>query len=130
MPLSPVPDVGEVTRQSARDDEDRVDPDVVAVAGVARRQPFGRDRDPAQAVSVEAPRRRLVARPLLHLDEGQRSAAPCDQVDLAAGNACAAVEDAPPVESQPPRRERLRAPALSLGPLTGQSRPPSSSARA
>jgi len=88
--LSPVPDVGEVAGQAAGNQEQRVNPDVVPIPGIARCKPLGGDSDAAQAVLVERHCRRLDATALLDLDEGDDLSAPDDQVDLAAGNARAA----------------------------------------
>lgn len=125
-----MPHIGEVAGEAAGHDEDGIDANVVAGAGVARRQPLRRHRDTPQAMLVEAPRRCILVGPLLHFDEGDRPAAPGDEVDFATGDARAAVEDAPAVEAQPPGGEAFRLATARFGLLPGQSRLPSSSARA
>ena len=51
--LSPMPDVGEVAGKAARDDEQRVDTNIVAIPGISRSQPFGGNRHPAKTVLIE-----------------------------------------------------------------------------
>jgi len=127
--LSPVPNIGEVAGKAARDDEQRVDADFIAAAGIARRQPLG-SRDPAQTVLVERPGGRFFGAALLDLDKSQRAAAPGDQVDFTAGHACPASQNAPAMEAQPPGADRLRLAATRFGKLAVQLPPPNSSARA
>jgi hypothetical protein len=119
-----------VPRQAARDDEQRIDSDVVAIADVARRKAFGGDRDPAQAILVKCPRCRVLSAALLNLDEGQRPAAAGNQIDLAARNPGAAGENSPALETQPPGGERFRPPTTRFGLAAVQLLPASSSARA
>ena len=125
-----MPHIGEVTRKPARDDQQRVDADVIAVAGVAWREALCGDGDPAQAVLIEGPGGGLVSVALLDLDECQCPAAPGDQVDFASRDPRPPGEDVPPVQPQPPGRDRLGLAAARLGELAVQAPPPSSSARA
>jgi hypothetical protein len=116
--------------QAAGNEEQGIDADVVAIAGIARREPLGSDRDPAQAIFVERPRCRFLAAALLDLDEGQNAPAPGDQIDLATRDTGSDSKYPPPLQAQPPGRERFRPPTARLGHLPVQLPPPSSSARA
>jgi len=124
-----VPDIGEVARQPAGNEENGVDADVVAGPGVARRQPLGGDRDPSQAVRIERQRRLLLAGARLDLDEGEDAPAPGDQVNFAAGDPGAFGEDSPAVQPQPPGGQPLGLAPAPFGELAPVQRP-SSSARA
>ena len=112
--MSPLPDVGQVARQPARDDEQGVDPDIVAGAHVARRQPLGGDRDPAQPVAVEREGGGVDARTSLDLDERQDPAAAGDDIDLAARNPRPPGEDSPTAETKPPGGNGFRAPSTGF----------------
>ena len=116
-------------RQAARDDEDRVDADVVAGAGIARLELARGNRDPAQAMFVERLGGGVSGGALFDLDESQHPAAPRDQIDLTAAHFDAGGEDPPAVEPEPPRRDRLGAAAALLGVVAVQSGDPSASAR-
>ena len=109
--LSPLPDVGEMARKAARNDEDGVDPKLVALAHVARREPLSGDDYSAQAVGVERESGGVLGRPRLDLDERQSPAATSDDVDLAAGNPGAAGDDPPAVQPEPKSGEGLGAAA-------------------
>ena len=127
--MSPVPDVGHVARKPPRDEEDGVDPHVIARAGVAQREALGGDRDAAQAIGVERLGGGFLGAALLDLDESERAPAPRDQIDLAAGNARALGEDRPAVKPQPPGGDGFGATTALFGPLALQL-PTRSSARA
>jgi hypothetical protein len=127
--LSPVPDIDEMTGQAAGDEEQRIDPDYVAIAGKAGREAFSGDCDATQAVFVERHRRRFDAIALLDLDEGDGFPPPDDQIDFAAGDTGAPSENPPASQPQPPGSERFRPAATRLGQLPVQSPPPSSRAR-
>ena len=116
-------------RQAARHQEQGVDADVVAGPREAGRQPLGGDGDPAQSVVVEGHRCAIDAGAGLDLDKGQHSAAPGDEVDLAARHPCTTGEDSPAVQPQPPGGERLGGAATLLGEGAAVQRA-SSSARA
>ena len=118
--MSPGPDVGQVTGPAARDEVNGVDADHVAETGVARREAFGGDRDPAQAVGVERPCGGILGLALLDLDEGEGAAAARDEVDFAAGNARSLGEDRPAVKPQPPGGDAFGAPSALLGGITVQ----------
>jgi hypothetical protein len=109
--LSPLPHVGEVPRELAGHDEERVDSDVVAIAHVALRQPLGGDRDSAEAVAVEREGRGLLAPARLNFDEGQGPASARDDIDFAARDSRPAGKNPPPLQAQIPARQ-------SLGPAT------------
>ena len=113
--LSPMPDIGEMARQPAGHEEDRIDADVVAFPGLARRQPRGRDRNAPQPVLVEGHRQPFLAGAGLDFDKGQSLSAAGDEVDLATGHARPLGKDPPTAQPQPPGRQPLRAPAAPLG---------------
>ena len=117
--LSPVPDVRQVTRETARDDKQGVNPDVVAIAGKAGREPLGRHCDAAQPKFVERPIRGFLGCPLLDLDKRQHSAAPGHQVDLAARHTDALREDPPTPQAQPPGGYCLRLASAGFGLAAG-----------
>lgn len=110
-----MPDIGQVTRQPAGRDEDGVDPDVVVLPRVPRRQPLGGDGHPPQPIFIQRQRQPLLAAARLDLDEGQGLAAPRDEVDFAARNARAPGEDAPTMQTQPPGGQPFRPAAALLG---------------
>ena len=85
------------------------------VAHVPRREPLGRDDDPAQPVCVERKAGSVLGGARLDLDEGEDSAAACDDVDLAAGDPSPPGEDPPAVQPEPHRRERFGAAAALFG---------------
>lgn len=119
-----------MARQASRNDEDRVDADVLAPLGITGRQPFRRRRNPAQAILVKAPGGGVFAAALFDLDEGDDVAAFGDKVDLAPCDPDTPVEDAPAVEAQPPGGEGFRVAPPRFRRLPVQLWPPSSSARA
>jgi hypothetical protein len=82
--LSPVPDIRDVAREAARNDEYRVHPDDIAGTSIAGCQAFGGDCDPAEAILIERPGSRLRCAALLHFDEGEDPATPGDKVNFAA----------------------------------------------
>jgi len=118
-----------VPGKAAGDDEQSVDPDIVAVAGEAFGKPLGGDRDPAEAVSVEREFGGFARIARLHLDEGNCPATAGDDVDFAAGNASSAGEDSPALQPQIPAGQRLGS-AAALFRLSPVHLPESSSARA
>lgn len=124
-----MPDVGQVPGQAPGKKEDGIDADVVAGPRIAHRQPFGGDRDPAQAVCIEGQAQPFLGAARLDLDEGKRPAAAGDQVDLAARHARPLRQDSPPVQAQPPGRQPFGPPAALFGDDTPVQRL-SSSARA
>jgi hypothetical protein len=114
-----MPNVLDVARQPSGNDENGVDPGVVAVPHVARRQPFGGNSNAAQAVGVEGKFSCLGRGTRLDLDEGHDPAPARDKVDFAAWNPRPLREDPPAVKPQPQGRQTLRtsSAALSLLPL-------------
>src|SRR4051812_21035310 len=72
--LSPLPDVGQVSRPAVRDHEQSVDPNIVAISHVARCKPLGGYRDAAQVPFVESKGGGILGGTRLHLDKGQRAA--------------------------------------------------------
>jgi hypothetical protein len=128
--LSPLPDVGQVARQPAGDDVERVDSDIVAGTGEARRELLGGGSDPAQAPRIEREARGKVVGALLDLDEGDNPFALDDEVDLAAAGADTPGEHAPAVQAKPPGGDGLRPPPALFRSVAAQCLAPSSSARA
>ncbi len=128
--MSPVPHVDQVHWPTARDEEQSVDANVVAVAGKSRCQALGGDCDAAQAVLVERHRGGFLGRTLFDLNERHCAPAARDKIDLAAGHAGAARKDSPAVEAQPPGSERFRAPSARFSNAAFQAPSPSANARA
>ena len=95
--MSPLPDVGEMARPAAGDDEHRVDPDIVALAHVTLRQPLGGDCDAPQPVPVERERGCFLAR-----------LAPSPRRRRASGRAGRSTSTSPPGTRA--RRARMRQP--------------------
>ena len=93
-----MPHIDEMPGQAAGDQEQGVDADVVAIAGVARRETFSGDRDPAQPIFVESPGGRIFGGALLYFDKGQRAPTAGDKVDFAAGYAGSARENPPALQ--------------------------------
>ena len=117
-------------RQSAWDDEDRVDPDVVARAGISRLELACGDRDAAQAMLVERQGCGIGGGALLDLDERQPLAAPRNQVDLTAAHLDPLGEDPPAMEAEPPGGDRFGAAPALLGVAAVQPDAPIANARA
>ena len=130
MSLSPLPHIGEVTGEATRDDEQRVDTNIVAIPDISRSQPFGGYRHPAKAELIECPCRRRVTAALFYFHERNGPAAASDQVDFAAVYPHALCQDSPAVEPQPPGSKRLRPPTPCFGQLSLQPCSPNASARA
>ena len=107
-----------MARQPAGHEEDGIDADIVAFAGIARSQPLGCDRNAPEPVLVERHGQPFLAGAGLDLDKGQNPAAAGDEVDFAARYARPLGEDSPAAQPQPPGRQALRASAapLSLDP--------------
>src|SRR5690349_11437352 len=104
-------------RPTARNDEDGVNAQVVARAHITRREPLGGGHDAPQPPLVEREARGRVGGTRLHFDEGERSAAPCNHIDLAAAHASTPREDAPAVKTEVPARQGLCAAAALLSGL-------------
>jgi hypothetical protein len=117
-------------RPSTWDDEDRIDPNILAILGVARRQLFRRRRHPFQTMMVERHGCRIVAGALLDLDEGNGPPPLGDQVNLTAADARPRRQYPPAVEAQPPGGDRLGAATAPFRLGTVQRFDPSSRARA
>lgn len=113
-----MPDVGEVAGQAARHNEHGVDPDLVPVACIARREALCGDCDPAQAIFVERPCGRLRGAALFDFDEGEHPAAAGDEVDFAARHTGSTSENPPAVQPQPPGGNRLRLAPARFGLLS------------
>ena len=127
--LSPVPDIGEVTRQPSSHQEDGIDANVIALAHEPRGKAFGRDRDAAQSISIQGKSGPLGGGARLDLHESQDSAAAGDQIDFAAWHASARGEDSPAMQAEPPGGEAL-GPAPALLGIRAPVQRLSSSARA
>ena len=99
--------------RASRNDEDRIDPQVIAGLHVPRREALRRNGHAAKSPGVERHGRSAFGRSRLYFDEGEDLASPCDDIDLAAGNTGAPGEDAPAVEAEPPAGDGL-GPAAAL----------------
>jgi hypothetical protein len=117
-------------REPAGDDENRVDADVVARAGVTRRELFGRGDNAAQAVLVERIGGRIGGGALLDLDKCHQFAAAGDDVDFAATHLHSPGEDPPAVKAKPPGGDGFRAATSLFGLAAAQALVPSARARA
>jgi hypothetical protein len=73
-----------MSRQAARNDEQRVDSDVISRTHLARRSAATTTRRSRQSSSEKAAA--PFCRAGLHLDDGERSSSPRDDIDLAAGD--------------------------------------------
>jgi hypothetical protein len=93
--LSPLPDIWQVLRPAAGDDEHRIDPNVVAFAHVARREPLSRNCDASETVLVERESGCVFVTAGFYLDESERAAATRNDIDLASRYACPPRKDAP-----------------------------------
>ena len=101
--------------KAAGNDEQGVDPHIVAIADKARRQLGSGNGDPAQAIGVEGQAGGIGRAALLDLDERDHLSAPRDKVDFAAGGPHPAGEDVPAVKPQPPGGEAFRPPSAPFG---------------
>ena len=96
-------------RPAERDDEQGIDPYIVALAGVTRSEALCGGYHAAQAPIVERETGRVVGRSRLHFDEGEGASPPSDNVDFASGNARPPREDPPAMQAQIPAGERFGA---------------------
>jgi hypothetical protein len=110
-----MPDIGEMAGQSARNEEDGIDADVVAIASVAGCQALGGDDDAAKPIFVERQSGAFLRGARLDFDEGEDAAPARDQVDFAARDPGALGEDAPAMQPKPPGGDGLRLAAALLG---------------
>lgn len=110
-----MPDVWHVAGESAWNDEDCVDANIVAGFLVARCEALGRDDDTAEPPRIERHCRCRFAGSRLHFDESERTASSSDDVDLAARYSGAPCKDAPAAQAQPSAGERLGTAAALLG---------------
>ena len=105
--MSPLPDVGQMARKSARNDEDRIDPHVVSGLQIARREALRGGDHSTKPPCVERHCGGFRRRTRLYLDECDYSPPSGDDVDLAVRHTSAASEDAPAAQPQPPAGQRL-----------------------
>ena len=119
-----------MARQSLRRKEHHVDADFIRRARKAGDEHFRRRRDASQAPLVDRKVEVFGALAPFHLDEGERFAAPRDEVDLARWNAEALPEDAPAVQPQPPCGAPFGPAAPRFGGGAVQARSFNASARA
>ena len=101
--------------RASRNDEDGIDPQVIAGLHVPRGQALRGNGHAAKSPGVERHGCRAFGRSRLHFDEGGDLAASGDNVDLAAGNASAPGEDAPVVEAESPAGDCLGSAAALFG---------------
>ena len=110
-----MPHVGEMPGPAARNNEQSIDANVVAVTHIARREALGRRGDPPQAPLVERESSGVLACTGLNLHEGDGAASSRNDVDLTASNPCTSREDPPAMDPQIPARSRLGAAAALFG---------------
>ena len=113
--MSPLPDIRQVFGQAARNDENGIDAEIVTVAGVARGETLGGDRDPFQPVPVERYAGGIVGSARLDLDKRNDAAAPGYQVNFAARDPSPASQYSPTVEAQPECRHAFGEAAAAFG---------------
>ena len=123
-----MPDVGEMAWQPARHQEDRIDADVIAFSCIAGRQPLGGNDDAAQAVFVQGQGCRFLRGSRLDLDKRDDPSASCNEIDFATRHPCAARQDPPAMQAQPPGGDSFRLATALFGDDSPVQRP-SSSAR-
>jgi len=102
---------------AAGNDEQGIDPDIVAVAHEAWREPLGSDRDSPKAPIVERVSRGVLVSTCLDLDKGEGASPPGNDIDFTTGHPGSPGQDPPTAQPQVPTSEGLRAPAALLGPL-------------
>ncbi len=93
-----MPHVRDMSRETAGDDEDRIDPDVILGSGEARRERLGGGRHAAEAKMIQGSVRFVGGGASLHLDEGEGAAALRDHVHLTDGRSRSPRENAPAVK--------------------------------
>ena len=109
------PDIVDMPGQAAWNDEYCIDPDILAMAGIARRECLGSGGNAAQSKGVERECGFVAAGPGLYLYENDRPPTPGDNVDLADMCSHPAADDPPPFYLEPERGERFRSPSASFG---------------
>ena len=114
--MSPLPDVRQMARKPARNDEDRIYPDVVARLHKSRRDALRSSDHTPEPPCIERDGGRIMGSASLYLDERERSPSARHDVDLSAGHTGPPSKDSPAVKPQPPAGERLgpTAPLLSF----------------
>ena len=100
-----------MARAGAGREEDDVDADIVAGAGISGHEIFGGAGDAGEAVFVDGVVEFGCGGAGFYLDEGDEIAAPGDDIHFACGGADTAIEDAPAFEAKPPAGEALAAAA-------------------
>ena len=105
--MSPLPDVRNVSRQSAGNNEDCIDANVVVRFLVVGRKPLGCSDHAAQAPGIQGHGGSLFGRSRFDLDEGESSSASGNDIDFAAGHASSSRKDMPAAKPQPPAGQRL-----------------------
>lgn len=95
MTLSPLPDIGEVTRQLSRHDEKRVDANVLALPGIARSELLSGNGHAPKAIFIQRPGSSVSRAALLDLDEGNDPAAAGDKINFTARDTDAPGKDPP-----------------------------------
>ena len=110
-----MPDIGEVARPTPGNDENGVDPDIVAAPHEARCQLLRGDRHSAQAMLIEREVGGFGGAARLDLNEGEGPASPGNDVDFTAAHPRAALDHTPAVQPQIPAGESLGAAAALLG---------------
>ena len=106
-----------MARQAPGYQEQRVNPDVIAFAGIARGKPLRGNGDAAETIFVERPSGGFLAAPLFYLDKGKSAAATGNQVDFTARDTRSLRKNPPTVQPQPPGGNGLSLASTLLGKL-------------
>jgi hypothetical protein len=109
-----------VPRPAARDDEQSVDPDLVALSRITRSETLGGGDHAPQAVAIKCETGRILGRARLNLHECERPSASGDNVDFASRHARAPRQDPPAFDAEVPAGERFRAAPALFGRLAIQ----------
>lgn len=123
-----MPDIRQVPRQFSGHQENGVDTNVVAVAGVARSKAFCGNGNAPQPILIKRRGSAFLSATRFYFDESDDFAAASDEIYLSARYACAPSEDAPAVQPKPPCGDYLGFASLPLCNLAAVQRV-SSSAR-
>ena len=102
-----MPNIRQVPRQFSGHQENGVDTNVVAVAGVARSKAFGGKGNTPQPILIKRRGSAFRTATRFYFNESNDLAAASDEIDLSARCACAPSEDAPAVQPKPPCGECL-----------------------
>ncbi|KQO05535.1 hypothetical protein ASF09_15885 [Sphingomonas sp. Leaf242] len=112
------PRILDMARTRAGGEQDYVNADIVAGAGIARHQILCGCGDAGEAALVDREVEFGGGRAGFYLDECNKVSLSRDEIDLTGGRADPAIEDGPAFEAQPPPRQPLSSAASNLGGTT------------